>query len=91
MRPKSEVQKSIERRQQQRLLRWARREKFLQQLKDNGIPFEQPQAKGPGAGVAYVDSPSGKVCIRLATGVWTVGDASGQGFVSLLNKVKANG
>lgn len=83
------VQEAVQRRKQQRALRWVRREKMLQSLKDSGIPYRQNSETGPAAGIVYIDTGEGQLTLRLASWYWTCGESSGRGWASLLKKVKA--
>lgn len=82
------VQQCVERRKQDRVLRWARREQMLQKLKDHGIAFTKNADTGPAAGVVYIETSDGQLTLRLASWYWTCGEASGRGWHSLYAKVK---
>lgn len=86
--PKSQVQESIERRKQESLLRWSKREQFVAGMRSNGLVFRKGADSGPASGIAYVKCGSREISVILATGRWALGEEEGQGLASLVRRVK---
>lgn len=77
--------KLIARRKEVSMLRWRYREINLKKLQDSGLEFKQPAKEGPGSGVAWVKTPKGLACYKLATNSWRIDklEKTGRGIQSL--------
>lgn len=72
------------RRQQDRLRKWANRQRTLQTLVDAGVPFRRGAEEGPASGIAYLEHPAGPITLRLESAIWTQVEKKGRGCKSLL-------
>lgn len=73
------VDKFVMLRKQRALLRWKSRNENLAKLQASGLDFRVLAESGPASGIAWIKTPMGEACYRLATDKWNIPDTEAEG------------